>query len=76
MAMKQQNAHPREHVVERWAHALGVSGERLLTLVREVVEERQRDLLGAASLVSGNTLKPCLVNEDSSNETNPSSRRE
>jgi hypothetical protein len=47
--MKQQNAHPREHVVERWAHALGISGERLLTLVREVVEERQPDLLGAAS---------------------------
>ncbi len=36
-------------MVECWARALGVSKERLLTLVREVVTERERDLISAAT---------------------------
>jgi hypothetical protein len=47
--MKQQSARPQDHLVERWARALGVSEERLLTLIQEVVTERQRDLIGAAA---------------------------
>ena len=45
--MKQQNAPPRDHLVERWACALGVSKERLLALIEEVVTERQSDLVAA-----------------------------
>ena len=47
--MKPQNARPQDDLVEHWADALGVSKERLLALVQEVVTERQRELIGAAA---------------------------
>ncbi len=47
--MKQQNTHPQDQLAECWVRALGVSKEWLLTLIQEVVTERERELIGAAA---------------------------
>jgi len=51
--MKQKNARRRDQVADRWAEALGVSKQRLRALIRDVVNERRRDLLGATAGTAG-----------------------
>jgi hypothetical protein len=47
MSDNKHKARRRDHAVEAWARALGVSKERLIALVEEAVSQRQADLLRA-----------------------------
>lgn len=41
MADSKHTPRSQKHEVDRWARALGISRQRLLALVQEVVKERQ-----------------------------------